>query len=77
MFSFRSSHRRGSVKQGVLKNFENFTRKHVLESLFNKVAGLKACNTIKKRLQYRCFPVKFAKALRTFNLKNICERLLL
>ena len=36
----------------------------VLESLFNKVASLKACNSIKKRLQYRCFPVRFAKFLR-------------
>ena len=34
-------------------------------SLFNKVAGLKACNFIKKRLQHRCFPVKFAKFFRT------------
>ena len=47
----------------------------VLESIFNKVAGLKACNFIKKRLQHRCFPVKFAKFLRTPTLKNICERL--
>ena len=31
----------------------------MLESLFNKVAGLQACNFIKKRLQNRCFPVKF------------------
>ena len=29
------------------------------------------------RLQNRCFPVKFAKFLRTSILKNICERLLL
>ena len=49
----------------------------VLESIFNKVAGLQACNFIKKRLQHSCFPVKFAKLLRTPNLKNICERLLL
>ena len=45
------------------------------ESIFNKVAALKACNFIKKRLQHRCFPVKFAKFLRTPTLKNICERL--
>ena len=32
----------------------------MLESLFNKVADLKACNFIKKRLQDRCFPLKFA-----------------
>ena len=25
---------------GVLKNFATFTRKHLLESLFNKVAGI-------------------------------------
>ena len=36
-----------------------------------------ACNFVKKRLQRRCFPVKFAKPLRTPILKNICERLLL
>ena len=33
------------------------------ESLFTKAAGLKACNSIEKRLQHRCFPVKFAKFL--------------
>ena len=35
----------------------------VLESVFHKVAGLRsqACNFIKKRLQYRYFPVKFVK----------------
>ena len=37
----------------------------VLESLFNKVVGLKACNFIKGRLQHRCFPVNNAKFLRT------------
>ena len=34
-------------------------------------------NFIKKRLQHRCFPVKFAKYLRTPILKNIFEWLLL
>ena len=35
----------------------------VLESLFNKVAGLglKVCNFIKKRLQRRFFPANIAK----------------
>ena len=31
---------------------------------FNKAAGLRDCNYIKKRLQNRCFPVKIAKFLR-------------
>ena len=47
----------------------------MLESVFNKVAGLWACNFITKKLQHRCFPVKFAKFLRKPMLKNICERL--
>ena len=36
----------------------------MLESLFNKVAGLNVCNSIKKRLQHSCFSVKFANFLR-------------
>ena len=36
----------------------------MLESLFNKVAGLKAFSFIKKRLQHMCFSVKFAKFFR-------------
>ena len=37
----------------------------MLESLFNKAVGLKACNSIKIMPQHRCFPVKCAKFLRT------------
>ena len=37
----------------------------MLDSLFNKVVGSKACNFIKKTLQHRCFPVKIAKFLET------------
>ena len=37
----------------------------VLEFLFNKVAVLQASNFIKKRLQHKCYPVKFVKFLRT------------
>ena len=47
----------------------------VLESLLDKVTTLQSCNL--KRLQYRCFPVKFPKFLRAPILKNICKRLLL
>ena len=52
-------------KIGVLKDFIIFTQKPVLESLFDNVTGLKVGNFIKKRLQYRCFPVNIAKLLRT------------
>ena len=34
------SEKRCSVKKGVLEDFINFIRKYMLESLFNKVAGL-------------------------------------
>ena len=36
----------------------------VLESLFTKVANLEAWNFIRKRIQHKCFPVKFEKILR-------------
>ena len=49
----------------------------MLKSLFNKVAGLRACYFIKKRLRHMCFSAKFVKLLRTHISKNICERLLL
>ena len=42
-----------------------------------KQGVLKACDFIKNRLQNKCFPVKFAKFLRTLILKNIGKRLLL
>ena len=52
----RSSRLRCSVSKGVLRNFAKFTGKHLCQSLcFNKVAGLR----------HRCFPVNFAKFLRT------------
>ena len=50
-------------KIGVLNNITIHIGKHpcwslfLLESLFIKFAVLKACSSIKKRLQRRCFPV--------------------
>ena len=38
-------------KKVILKNFAKFTRKHLCQSLFfNKVAGLRSANLLKKRL---------------------------
>ena len=66
----RSSHRRCSVRKCVLTNFTKFTGKHLYQSLFfKKVAGL--------GLWHRCFPVNFAKFLRTPFLQNTSGRLLL
>ena len=55
-----------SVKKDVLRNFAEFTGKHVCQSLsFNEVTGLRPATLLKKRLWHRCFPVNFAKFLRT------------
>ena len=45
-------------KISVLKKFQR--KISVLESNFSTVVSLICCNFIKKRLQQRCFPVKFA-----------------
>ena len=52
----------------------------MLEFLYNKGVLRKykvSGSFIKKRLQHRCFPVKFVKFLRKLILKNICERMFL
>ena len=55
-----------SVKKAFLRNFPKFTGKHLCQSLlFNKVASLKPAALLKKRFWHRCFPVNFAKFLRT------------
>ena len=65
-------------KESCSLELRKFHRKTpVLESLFNRITGLKGCKFIKKRLQHRCFPVKFKTFLRAPILKNICKRLLL
>ena len=73
-----SSHQWCSIKINCSWKFRRIHRKApALESVFNKVAGLKACNFIQKRLQHKCFPVNIAKVLKTPILKNICKQLLL
>ena len=66
MHTCRSSHQSCSIIKGVLRNFVKFTGKHLCQNLFfNKVAGLRPATLLKKRLWHRCFPVNFAKFLRT------------
>ena len=74
----RSSHRRCSVKIGVLRKFVKFTRKYLCQRLFfNKVVGLWPATLLKKSLWRRCFPVNFAKFLRISFFQNTSGRLLL
>ena len=49
----------------ILKNFANFTGKHLCWSLlFNKVASQKPPALLKNRIQHRYFPVKFVKTFK-------------
>ena len=48
---FRSIRPKVFCEKGVLKNFGNFKGKHLCSR----------ATLLKKRLQHRCFPVKFAK----------------
>ena len=65
----RSSRSQMFFKIDFLKNFAIFTEKHVRVSLF---LIKEACNFIKNRFQYKCFPVYIAKFLRTtFSITNL------
>ena len=79
IITLKGSHRRCSIEKGVLKNFAKFTGKQLYQSLFfnNKDAGLRPPTLWKKGLWHRCFPVNFAKFLRTVFRQNTSRRLLL
>ena len=57
-------------KKGVLRNFADFTGKHLCWSFFLTELQ-EVCNFIKKRLRHRSFPEEFTKLLRTPNLKTV------
>ena len=62
----RSSRAEVFFKKGDLRNLAKFTGKHLCQSRFlNIVAGLRPTTLLKKKLWHRCFPVNFAKCLRT------------
>ena len=64
------------VKKGIPKILHNSQETLLLESLFNNVSCLKACNFIKKRFQQMCFLRKFATFLSTLFLMNTSGKLL-
>ena len=53
---FRSSHRRCSIKKGVLRNFAKFTGKHLFQSLF--------FNKVKKETLAQLFSCEFCKTFK-------------
>ena len=67
---FRSSHRRCSVKRGILRNFAKFTGKHLCQSLFfNKVA---ACNFTQKETLAQVFSCEFCEISKnTFSTEHL------
>ena len=64
--SDRSSRPEVFCKKCILENFAKFTGKHLCQSLFfNKTTGLRRATFLIERPWRRCFPVNFAKLLRT------------
>ena len=59
-------------EKGLLRYFAEFIEKHMY-----RVPFLIKLQALKKRPWYRCFPLNFAKFLRTPFLHNTSERLLL
>ena len=63
---YRTSRPEVFCKKAVFRNFTKFTGKHLCHSFFfSKVAILRTAVLLKKRLWHGCFPVNFAKFLRT------------
>ena len=74
----RSTHRRCSVKKGVLGNFAKSTGKHLCQSLFfNKVKALRPATLVKERLWHWCFLVSFGKFSKKTFLRNTSGQLLM
>ena len=76
--NYKSSRSQIFFKIGVLKNFANSTGKYLCWSpLFNKVACLKTCNFIKKRLHYRCHEKETTEAVvRSYSSKQMLLKIL-
>ena len=73
----RSSHWRCSLRKCVLRNFAEFTGKHLCQISFLIKLQTSACNFTKKETLAQVFPVNFAKSLRAPSLQDTSGRLLL
>ena len=71
----RSSHLKVFCRKVVLRNFLKFTGNTCARVSFS--TGLRPATLLKKRLWHRCFPVNFAKFLRTPFLTEHLQWLLL
>ena len=61
---------RFSVKKMLLEISQNSQENTSVGVTFNKYAGLRRVNILKKKLQYRCLPLNFMNFLRTAFLQN-------
>ena len=68
---------RCSVKKVFLGIPQNSQENTYVSLFFNKVPGLRPATLLKKRLWHMCFPVEFAKFLRTAFFKEYLWWLLL
>ena len=65
-YRHRNSQNTEAATECFPENFRKFIAKCPCQSLFfNKVAGLRPANLLKKRLQHKCLSVNFVKSLRT------------
>ena len=76
-YSFKNYHPEVFCKEGVQKNFTKFTGKHLFQTRFNKVAGVRPATFLKTWYWSRYFPVNFVNFLTTVLLKNTSGWLLL
>ena len=74
--TIRTSRTRMFFEIDVIKVCNIHRKTPVLESVFSKVASMKACNFIKKRLQHRCFSVNI-KLFKKISIKEHQRWLLL
>ena len=73
----RSSHRRCSLREGVLRNFAKFTGKHQCQSLFfNKAAGFRPVTLLEKDIPAQMFSCEFCEISKNTFLEKNPERLL-
>ena len=62
-----------AVTEGFLKNFTKFMGKRLCQSLFfNKVAGLRPANVLKKRLRHKCFSCGLCEIFKNNFLASDC-----
>ena len=78
LISAKNNYSEAVTRRCYVRNFANFTRKHLCQSLFfNKVADLSPATLLKTRLWHRCFCSEFCEISKKTFSTNTSWRLLL